>query len=355
MGAMAQRHSFQKFHRGLSGFAGITLAFACTPSAQPGSNEEAPEEETESGEDEGNNETSDPPVDVGGGSDLPGDVALIRRMSPGVFAETSLGSWHGNAPTASVGDFDGDGYWDLHIFGFGADQRIVLDAGGSTPEELEVPEFIEVQLFTYIDLEDDGAQEIYLSKLGPSSGSGVLVVKNGQVVVQSVVPGDLPHVIASGDFDSDGFIDMIYKAHYQAEDYGIAWGTGGTVFEKGSPFRYPDGTCIKSTATFTVLSDGVSPVLVDPKKPKNVSDTCSPALYRVSGFSRDAAPKIEELSFTVAGDPVAVVDLDGDGSDDLIFAEDGQVWGWVQLRNREFCRPISHWRHPRNRARTPTK
>jgi hypothetical protein len=228
-----------------------------------------------------------------------------------------------NPQSVAVGDFNGDGKWDLAVANFGSDNvSILLGNGDGTfgpAKNFGVgtgPFFIAVG-----DFDGDGKLDLAVANLLSSNvsillgkGDGTFCRAPGCGLPPAPDPpaGTDPSAVAVGDFDKDGKLDLAV-ANFSDNNVSILLGKGNGTFSAPSNFA------VDANPRWVASGDFNNDGKLDLAVANSGSTTVSILLGKGDGTFAAAMPfGADFLPFSVA-----VGDFNGDGKADLAVANNG--------------------------------
>ncbi|MBZ5711890.1 FG-GAP repeat domain-containing protein [Nannocystis pusilla] len=225
--------------------------------------------------------------------------------------------------TLRVADVDGDGDSDVSFGGRHSDPvRVLLADAGTLTEAHQLP--VSACYATGSDWADfDGDGDLDFAVIGDCNavlGTPPIAVHlregDGYVALPDVGQADAgdPSVLAAGDFDGDGVIDIVTQGFHQMPHFDRHRGLGDAAFDAREAFDVPVDRWVREA--LDVDADGLTDLLAD--------GDGAVVLYRSTG------PGFEPC-FVGAGDLVAAADFDGDGRTDVIV-KDGQTFTLAQAQ-----------------------
>jgi len=250
-------------------------------------------------------------------------VFLDSEKTPGTFGAgiTTKGGSAGKSPVAiAVGDFDKDGNLDVVVanstaatvtvmFGDGAGnlQSSTAYNVGSGPSSVAVSDF-----------NNDGHLDIAVANSGSGTVSVLLNKGNGTFANASGSPfsvGHSPSSVAVGDFNNDGFADLVVANSADATLSVLLSSKNGS-FNAQSTYSVGNGP--SAVAVGYLDSDAYLDLAV-----ANQTDNTVTVLLN-NGKSGGFAPGLGS-PFTVGSQPasIAVNDFDGDGVSDIAIGDKG--------------------------------
>ncbi|AVH67137.1 beta strand repeat-containing protein [Nostoc sp. 'Peltigera membranacea cyanobiont' N6] len=215
------------------------------------------------------------------------------------------------------GDFNGDGFSDLVSTNLISNNISVLlgngdgtfgvttnFAVGNSPYSLAIGDF-----------NGDGFSDLVTANTDINDRNVSVLLGNGNgsfgtatnYVVGSIPPGPIPYSVAVGDFNGDGFADLV-TANNQQNNISVLLGNGDGSF--GTPTIFSGGNSSVSLAIGDFNGDGFSDLVTANQSSDNIS-----VLLGNGNGSFGAATNF------VAGDlpsSVAIGDFNGDGFSDLV-------------------------------------
>jgi T5SS/PEP-CTERM-associated repeat protein len=297
----------------------------------------------------------------------PFDVAYITGLPPGMLITVDYGP--GCGPTAGVcqvtlvvldlediidfdlpasfaldglpsgavaEDFNGDTYPDVAVAVPFTNSVFVLlnDGTGAFPSSVEIPVGNNPSAIATAPLDDNGSFDLAVTNADDNTVSVLTNNGSGVFVVDSTIPvGNNPSAIAAADFDEDvlGDVDLVVT---NADDNTalILINEGGAVFAPGD-----------------LIPVGMAPCGIDPSDIDNDRDAdddltvANHGAAAADGASSTVSTVLNlgggnfgtAVDYDVGDGPVAIaaVDLDDDGSDDVVTANNGDGTVSVMLNN----------------------
>lgn len=221
--------------------------------------------------------------------------------------------------TARVADVDGDGDSDFSHGGNHSEPVHVLLADGGTLSDAHQlqPSACYATGSDWADFDGDG--DLDFAVIGDCNavlGTPPIAVhlREGDTYVALPDVGQAessdPPVLAAGDFDGDGVVDIVTQGFHQSPHVDHHRGLGDAAFAPREPFDVPEGRWVREA--LDVDGDGLADLLAD--------GDGAVVLYRGPNFSP---------CLVGAGDLVAAADFDGDGRLDVIV-KDGDAFTLAQ-------------------------
>jgi hypothetical protein len=233
----------------------------------------------------------------------------------------------------AVGDFRGDGKQDIVALSVGA-VSVLLGNGNGTfqaPVALNVGP-VSVSSVVVGDFTADGKQDIVTSNTAPQfSGAPSLSVLAGNgdgtfQAARNVELGETGNVLAAGDFNGDGKLDLVLASKLGASNVSVILNTGGTFAVAPSA---PAGNVLPSAiAAGDFNGDGKQDLVTT-----GIGGNAVVLLSNGDGTFRPGP------TLTVAGSPDAVVvgDFVGNGKQDIaVGTEAGQIFVFLGNGNGTF-------------------
>ncbi len=269
-----------------------------------------------------------------------GEVAHVDLSFPGFSQEILM----------AAGDFDGDGNVDVvridpQLPGLGTLLTFGWNDGNfHLAETRETADFPALS-FQPVDIDGDGAEELVTI----DDGSLVIVhVKNRHMTIERfpVAPQGTRQVLNNPtmlDVNGDGIRDLVFS---NGNTVGVVWGGAGNRFRDASYFELPGST---SFDTVDLDGDGAPDFAAT-----NGSDGL-PVLYGATlAAGRPNANRVYPMGFKPT--TLALADVDGDGSRDLIAISDtysdqilramvlfGDGHGAFSRAAKPFAMPAAYW------------
>ncbi len=222
----------------------------------------------------------------------------------------------------AVGDFNGDGIPDLAVANSGSGSVTVLFGNGSgafTPAAgTPVTILPNLQFLTVGDFNGDGIQDLVaVSSIGSSvavmlgNGSGGFTMAAGSPI--EVVVG--PTAVAVGDFNGDGVQDLAVTSGFNGVAVFLGNGSGAFTKVAGSPFAVGPSAFPEAIAVGDFNGDGFQDIVTD-NFVGSTSSSISVLLGNGSGgFTVASGIPYAALSSSAGG--LVIGDFNGDGIQDL--------------------------------------
>ena len=252
-------------------------------------------------------------VDLG-----PAGYTFVQSKGDGTFGEVGhvdlSGGFIQNVFT-TAGDFDGDGNVDVVRIATelpSLQASITFGWNDGTFHFVETKEIAEVGFSLQpIDIDGDGAEEL----VAIDDGSLVIVrAKNRHVAIERipVAPQGTRQVLMNPmmlDVNGDGIRDLVFNT---GSTIGVVWGAAGNHFRDASYFELPGS---ESVAALDLDGDGA------PDFAATSGNEGLPVLYGATlAAGRPNANRVYPMGFMPT--TLALADVDGDGSRDLIAISD---------------------------------
>jgi hypothetical protein len=261
-------------------------------------------------------------------SGLSPKIQLHRGMGDGTFGEPSslFGS---RGPTGlEIADFDRNGIPDLLVDAETSGISVLLGRADLTFVEREVTTRRAAGPLATGDFDGDGRIDIAFNDIGkdndglPVPVAVVLLQERGGGFrrVESELEDFEPDVLATGDFNSDGILDLASGQRFPSARIRIQIGDGRGGFAREVIPRVPNGGSPVALLTGDIDGDGTDDLVV-----ARTGD-----VLVVFGSRENLGVRVE--GFVAGSDLVdlAAGDLDGDGAIDLLAAHLG-IRGTVSL------------------------
>ena len=248
-----------------------------------------------------------------------GELALYEMLDDGTLAKMTLLA---NEPfdELDLADFDDDGDLDIVAVAFGLDVLYVwFNDGGLSFNQTPINESVnQLRVVETVDIDSDGDIDILVNDLLlRNNGSGVF--DDVQELFTDTGFPSAGRDFAVEDLDNNGSLDIItFRTS----------GLGGLYFLDGSNnFAYSqierDGIDLGGSIIVADLDgNGLKDIIR-----QNFGDEYVAVLYQESQMSFRKEFIEQNWDSEVRGSQMALGDLDNDGDEDLIFAEDGNVDG----------------------------
>ena len=244
------------------------------------------------------------------------DSIIIRNFS---FTRVTLPA--GDGPiSGEVGDFDGDGDQDLFITNQLGDEATILISNGDgsfRPSRMALgdgPVYLEAA-----DLDKDGLLDLAVANLISSTVSILLGNGDGSFKrFRDQAVGTAPISLVIVDLDQDGNLDIAVVNDF-CDDILLLWGEGDGTFTQGNRLKDERLENLKSITWGDFDGDGL------PDLAAVARDSGNLGIFLGTG-ERDFPTSRRFLLPLEAGERPMIVrraELNGDGKDDLIVAEDG--------------------------------
>ena len=251
-------------------------------------------------------------------SDGLGEVTVLLNQGGGAFTAGTPTPRQAGGASLALGDMNGDRASDLVVADFGQLSVYLNDGRGGfgAPIVYGVPE----GGLTLADLEGDGALDVVIKYEGDGH---VAVLSNdgeGTLAVPPVaVGGSAMQVLATGDLDGDGHVDLALagqSSNGASSVMRVALNDGTGAFP--SVVDYPFAGAIPSAiAAGDINHDGTTDVAVLTASDSQVS------VLPNQGHGA-FGPAVAYPAGTNPGS-LAMADLDGDGAVDLVIADAGNI------------------------------
>lgn len=246
----------------------------------------------------------------------------------------------------AVADYDGDGYADMYVGGWGAGQLFRNQGDGSFRETTAAAKLGQdtlVKSALFADMDNDGRTDLILQRfIKDGRGKELVFYKNEGKGVFSAAPVKLANLtrhdramsLAAGDFNSDGLLDL-YVGYPGTRDFtdgrvdqsaerlshqAVYINRGGWTYEEqamgGPQSEGFTGEIVRphSAVATDVNGDGLADIIV-------VDDSGRPSrLYRNQGDGKFLPAHVEAgLNSAGWGMVAAIGDYDNDGREDVYF------------------------------------
>jgi hypothetical protein len=215
----------------------------------------------------------------------------------------------------AVGDFNGDGKPDLAIANYSDNSVSVLLGNGDGTFRSHVDYPTGAEPFSVAVGDFNGDRRLDLAVANWYDGSVSMLLSNGDGTFQARVDypvGSLPRSVAVGDFNGDGKLDLVVAGTGTISIYtgsvGVLLGNGDGTFQ--SPLNYPEAYQ-PSVAVGDFNGDGKLDLVVENSFSHYGSGPLDVLLGNGDGTFQ---PPIE---YPIGGDCVVVGDFNGDGKPDL--------------------------------------
>lgn len=291
--------------------------------------------------------TSSPSRAVAAG-DLDGDGLpdlVVTNLGPSNSISVLLGNGDGTFQPAmvfdlgvspkppwsvAVADFNGDGHADVVVGIGGASFVCVLlgNGDGSLQPPVRYEAGFEAVEVVASDFNGDGHPDIAVAFEGlqfpPIAGGVSVLLGNGDGTFQPAVnyaAGIRPIGIAAGDFNHDGFVDLVV-ANYQSQDASVLLGNGDGTFQPALNLDAGSLDTLSGIAAADFNGDGIADFAV-----ADFGGAAVAIMLSSGDGSFHARPSLLRETPTWAA---AAGDLNGDGIDDLVVTKN-LVPGAVQV------------------------
>ncbi|MDH4163772.1 MAG: FG-GAP-like repeat-containing protein [Nitrospirota bacterium] len=248
------------------------------------------------------------------------NTVTVRFNNNGDFTSNkNLNAGSGSARASSVasGNFNGDGYADIAVTDSGNNRvAVFLSNGDTTFQTVNTYNVGAAPLaVTSNDFNGDGKADLAVANSGSDNVSILFGNGNGDGTFPGgpiVSVGTTPYAVATGDFNGDGYADLVV-ANFDSDDVSVLLNNNGAVpgmFH--SAVSYPTGTEPYSVVTGDFNGDGT----IDLAVANSFSNTVSVLTGNGDGTFQTA------VNYPVGTGPrsVAAGDLNNDGKVDLAVA-----------------------------------
>jgi large repetitive protein len=223
----------------------------------------------------------------------------------------------------ATGDFNGDGIPDLAAISsdYQSHAYVLLGIGDGTfhaPAAYAIGEY--AAFVTVADVNNDGHPDIVVANAFSGNVGVLLGNANGTFGAQTTFPvGSKPIFVAAGDVNGDGILDLVV-ANNGDSTIGVLLGDGTGHF--AAQVTYPVGGAPDGIAIGDFNGDG-KPDLAVSNAYTYPSPLGSISLLMGAGNGTFAAATTLTVPAAVSPSAVLAVDLRGNGTLDLVFADNG--------------------------------
>jgi FG-GAP-like repeat len=250
-------------------------------------------------------------------SDDLGEVAVLLNQGGGAFTAGTPTPRGAGGASLALADMNGDQAADLVVDDFGQLSVSLNDGRGGfgAPRTYDGPD----GTLTLADLEGDGVLDVVIKYEGDGHVAVLSNEGDGTLAVAPVaVDGSPMHVLATGDFDGDGHVDLALAGQSSNGASSIMRialndGTGAFTIVVDYPFA---GVVPSAIAVGDINHDGTSDVAV-------LTAFDSQVNVLLNQGHGTFGPAVAYPAGTNPGS-LAIADLDGDGAVDLVIADEGK-------------------------------
>ncbi len=247
-------------------------------------------------------------------------IQIWRGDGTGGFAPGTPLTTGPNPQGMSVADFNGDGVADVVVCNFGADNVGVylgLPAGGFASPTILSPGFGPRATLAG-DINGDGFTDLLVTLSRVSGvGQAALYLGNGSggfTLQPLVYTGPVPNTVAAGDFNQDGFLDVV-TVNLTGNTVSVLQNTGG-AFLLGTKVPLPSGAFPQGVVAADLNNDGKADVASANQSPNTVTIMYGDGQ---GGFPTPGpTPRTGTTPYSIVAD-----DYNHDGLIDMVTANNG--------------------------------